>query len=160
MGTVVVQISDRKWTTQAVHFACAMARNTHSRLVLLHLIAARNAYLLGTDLGTRLPTKPELEAIGEYELIAEEYGLEITLQRMQYECFGDALVQAVEVTHPSVLFANIPRSVFPFWRRIELWNLRHQLSSMNCQLYTLDEAEQEQEWLPSVSLTPSEARTP
>ena len=159
MGTVVVQVSDRKWTTQAVHFACAMARNTQSRLVLLHLIPARSAYLLGTDLGNKLPTKPELDAIGDYQLIAEEYGLEITLQRMQYESFGDALVQAAELTHPSVLFANVPGNIFPFWRRIELWNLRHQLSAMNCRLYTLDEAEQEQDWLPAVSLTPSEVRT-
>jgi hypothetical protein len=155
MGTVLVQISDRSWTTQAMHFACAMARNTHSRLVLLHLMKARSPYLLGTGLGVIPPPSNELEDIGEYGTIAEDYGLEVTLQPMQYMSFPEALVQGAEHAGASVVFAHVPESVFPFWRRLQLWNLRHQLTTQGCQLYTLDEPGQTEEWVPAVSLKAS-----
>lgn len=155
MGTILVQISDRKWTTQAMHFACAMARNTYSQLVLLHLIKVRSPYLLGTEIGVIPPTSGELEDIDEYETIAEDYGLEVVLQPMQYVSFPDALTQAAEYTHAAVLFTHVPESVFPFWHQLRLWNLRRQLTSQGCQLYTLDEPVQTEEWVPAVRLKAS-----
>lgn len=135
-----------------MHLACAMARNTHSRLVLLHLMEVRSPYLLGADAGAVPPSRIELEAIAEYDMIAEDYGLEITLQRMQYESFTDALVQLVELTRPAILFADVSDSVFPFWRKLILWNLRRHLTALGCQLHTLAEPEQTEEWVPSVIL--------
>jgi hypothetical protein len=152
MDTILVVISNRKWTTRAVHLACAMARNAGARLVLLHLMEARSPYLLGLEFCVAPPSNDELQAIAEYGMIAEDYGLDITLQRMQYESLTDALVQAAEVTRPNVIFADVSSSVFPFMRRLLLWNVRRQLTGLRCQLYTLDEPEQTDEWVPSVSL--------
>lgn len=135
-----------------MHLACAMARNTHSRLVLLHLMEVRSPYLLGANVGVMPPSKSELEAIADYNMIAEDYGLEVRLQRMQYESFTDALIQLVELTRPAVLFADVSDGVFPFWRKLLLWNLRRHVTELGCQLYTLAEREQTEQWVPSASL--------
>jgi hypothetical protein len=152
MSTIMVQISDRQWTMQAVHLACALARNTNASLVLLHLMNVRSPYLLGTEYGVIPPTRHELEDISELNRIAEDYGLEVTLQRMQYVAFTDALVQAVEHTRSAIVFLDLPENTFPFWRKLQLWNLRRQLRALGCRLYTLDEPEQTGEWMPSVSI--------
>jgi hypothetical protein len=151
-GTILVHISDHQWTTQAMHLACAMARNTHSRLVLLHLMAVRSPYLLGSEFAVEPPSRRELEKIAEYDIIADNYGVEAILHPMQYESFGDALVQAVEHTDASAIFAHMPEGLFPVWRRLRLWNLRRRLVGLGCQLYALDEPQQVEEWAPSVSL--------
>lgn len=135
-----------------MHLACAMARNTHSNLVLLHLIRVRSPYLLGTELGVIPPSRRELKDIVEYDMIAEDYGVETALQPMGYISLTDALVQAAERTHASVVFAHVPESVFPFWRKFQVWDLRRQLMALGCQLYTLDKPKQPEEWVPSVSL--------
>jgi hypothetical protein len=152
MGTILVQISDRAWTMKAMHFACAIARNTQSRLTLLHLIQVRSPYLLGTELGIIPPPSHELEEIDEYDMIAEDYGLEVTLQPMRIVSLTSALVQAAEYLHASVVFMHVPENVFPFWHKLQLWNLRRQLTAQGCQLYTLDEPIQNEDWVPSMSL--------
>lgn len=152
MGTILVQISDRVWTTKAMHLACAIARNTRSRLFLLHLMKIRSPYLLGTELGALPPSRDQLEEIEELASIAEDYGLDPTIQPMQYESLTDALAQAAVHTQASVMFAHIPESVVPFWRTLQLWNLRRQLTNHGVRLYGLDEPEQTEDWVPSVSL--------
>jgi hypothetical protein len=152
MGTIVVQVSKRKWTTQAMHFACSMARNTQSPLVLLQLIATRSPYLLGAEYGVIPPSTRELEEIAGYAEIAEDYGVAITLRPMQYDSLTGALVQAAVHTKARIVYANYPAQVVSFWRHTQLWVLRRQLAALGCQLYTLDEGEQTQEWVPSVSL--------
>ena len=102
MDTILVQISDHHWTTQALHLACAMAHNTHSQLALLCLRAVRSPYLLGTEVGSIPPPKGDLEAIDAYRVIANGYGVEITLERMQYESLTDALIQAARI-YPCVV---------------------------------------------------------
>jgi len=152
MGSILVQVADPEWTMQAVHLACAMARNTHSPLVLLHLMEVRNPYLLGAEIGVMPPSRSQLEAIGEYSMIAEDYGLELTVRPMSFISLADALVQAAEHTHASVVFAPVPQSRLPFWRKLHLLNLRRQLTAQGCQLYTLDEPEQTEDWVPTVSM--------
>ena len=73
----------------------------------------------------------------EYAAVAEDYGVEFSIQPMQFVMLADALGQAAELLRVSVLFAHIPQSNIPFWRRFQLWNLKRQLG--NCRLYTLDE---------------------
>jgi len=160
MSTILVQISDRPWTTQAMHIACALAHDTHSQLALLHLLEVRTPYLLGTALGTVPPTKDELDAIDDYRLVAASYGVEITLQRMQYESLTDALVQAAEYVHPSTMFAHIRESGIPLWRKFQLWNLRRQLKTWECQLFTLDESKRAEDSVPSVTVRAAKANKP
>lgn len=152
---ILVQMSDFEWTLQAMHLACAMARNTHSGLALLHLMPVANPALLGTEVGVTPPATSERRRLNEYAMIAEDYGVDLALQPMQYESVTDALVQAAEHVGASVVFAHLSASGLPFWQRFRVWNLRRQLAAQGCRLFTLEQPELTGEWTPSVSLKAS-----
>lgn len=135
MKTIVVEMSDERWTMEAMHLASALARSVNGKVVLLHLVLAKNPGLLGW--GIAPPTAREERQLQEYAAVAEDYGVEFWIQPMQFISSGDALVQAAEVISASVLFAHIPETQLHFWKRFQLWNLRRRLH--NCRLYTLDE---------------------
>ncbi len=140
MKTVLVQIADQPWTMQAMHLACALARNTEGSVVLLRLMQVRTAYLLGSQLGIASPTDPEMASITEYSMVAEDYGVKIVLQPMQYESFNIAVVQAAEHFNAIAVFAALPVNPIPVWKRFQLWNIRRQLSARKCQLFTLTQS--------------------
>jgi hypothetical protein len=152
MSTIMVQISDRQWTTQAMHLACAMARNTRTDVTLLQLQPVKNPGLLGSGLGSVTASVTEYEDMHEYDMIAEDYGVALTLQPMQYESQVDALAQAAEHLNANAVFANLPSRGRNVWTRFQYWNLRRQLASQRCPLYTLDQPQPNEEWVPSVSL--------
>ena len=135
MKTIMVHMSNEQWTMEAMHLASAMARNLNGRISLLRLVLANNPGLLGW--GIAPPTAEEQRQIKEYAAVAEDYGVEFWVQPMQFITLADALAQAVELLKVSVLFAHIPQSRIPLWRRFQLWSLKRQLG--NCRLYTLDE---------------------
>ena len=135
MKTIMVQMSDKRWTMEAIHLASALARNINGKIVLLRLVLANNPGLLGW--GIAPPTAEEQRQMEEYAAVAEDYGVEFWVQPMQYITLTDALAQAAELLNVSVLFAHMHQSNIPFWRRFRLWSLKRQLQ--NCRLYTLDE---------------------
>jgi hypothetical protein len=135
MKTIMVQMSDEQWTMEAMHLASAMARNLNGRISLLRLVLANNPGLLGW--GIAPPTAEQQRQMEEYAAVAEDYGVEFSVQPMQFITLADALGQAAELLRISVLFAHIPQSNIPFWRRFRLWSLNRQLG--NCRLYTLEE---------------------
>lgn len=157
-ATIVVQMSDRQWTMKAMHLACAMARNTQSSLVLLHLRPVKNPGLLGSGIGLDVLSDREYDDLEEYGMIAEDYTVRLTVQPMTYESWVDALVQTAEYLNASVMFAHPSEETNIIWRRFQRWQqwiLRRQLRSRNCHLYTLDTPVQSEEWIPSISLKAS-----
>ena len=50
MNKILVQMAEENWTMEALHLACALARNSNSQVVLLQLIQVPNPSLLGTSL--------------------------------------------------------------------------------------------------------------
>jgi hypothetical protein len=134
MNTIVVQLSNRAWTMEAMHLACALARNIGGEIALLHLAPANNPGLLGW--GVTPPTPAEYEQMKDYASVAEDYGVAFTVQPMQYVSMPDALAQVAEVLNAVALFAHIPASRVAVWRRFQLWNIRRQMH--HCRLYTLD----------------------
>jgi hypothetical protein len=155
MGTILVQLSDREWTIKAMHMACAMARSTEENVTLLHLMSVVNPKLLGTVFGVPSLSAQELEMLDDCERIAEDYGVCIGLQPVQYESLIPALVQAVEHTKASIVFADLAVSVFPVWKRFQDWNLRRQLASLGCELVMLEQPTPALEWVPTISYRPS-----
>ncbi len=137
MNTILVQMSEKCWTMEAMHLSSALARSIDGKIVLLRLVLANNPGLLGWGISS--PTAQENRLIEEYAMIAEDYDVEFWVQPMQYVTQIDALVQAVEILGASVLFADIPQSRVPYWRQLRLWSLRHQLD--DCRLYILDKEE-------------------
>ena len=135
MKTIMVQMSEKQWTMEAMHFASALARNTNGKVVLLRMVLANNPGLLGW--GVNVPSAEEQRQLYEYAAVAEDYGVEFCVQPMHYISSAEALAQAVELFKIDVLFANIPRSSIPLWQKFRLWNMKRQLG--NCRLYTLAE---------------------
>lgn len=135
MKTIMVQMADKQWTMEAMHLASAVARNTDARIVLLRLALANNPGLLGW--GMMAPTAEERRQMEEYASIAEDYGVEFDVQPMQFVTLVDALAQAARQRQAAALFAHIPHSSIPYWRRFRLWSLKRQLG--DCRLYTLEE---------------------
>lgn len=156
-SSILVQISDFEWTMRAMHLACAISRNTHSGLVLLQLRLVANPALLGSGMGVDLPSAREYKELREYSAVAEDYGVEFTLQPMVYTSQVDALVQAAATVKASAIFAHLPGQLLPFWHRLQRWNLQRQLSRQGCQLYTLEPSEQSETWKPVTTKIPKRA---
>lgn len=154
MKVIAVQMADRAWTTQAMHLACSMARNTGSQVVLLHLMLVNTPHLLGFGLVGDRPSRDEDKMIQEYATIAEDYGVEISLQLMQYSSFMDALVQAAEQLDAAAIFARLPKPSVAVLHKVQLWNVKRQLSAQGRQLYTLEQPEGAETAVTAVSLKP------
>lgn len=147
---IVVQISDRQWTMQAVHLACAMARNTESTLVLLQLWPVTNAGLLGTGIGVDTASARNALEFEEYETIAEDYGVPLSVQPMECESPIEASVQAATQLQASALFIHIPERRIAFWRPFQVRHIERRLAAFQCRLYLCDRPDQNASWLPSV----------
>jgi hypothetical protein len=152
VNTILVQLSDLHWTMKAMHFASAMARSTHSNVSLLHLILVKNPALLGSEFLNDTLSDEENENLHECAAIAEDYGVEMVVQRMQYVSYISAVVQAAEVLKASVIFAHVPDSPIRFWHRFQRWSLQQRLAAQHCRLYTLETPEASDEWVPAIRL--------
>lgn len=149
---IILQVSDRQWTMQAVHLACAMARNTGSNLLLLQLRRVTNVGLLGTGIGVEAPSVRDEEDLKEYEAVAEDYGVPVVVQPMEYESLIDAVVQAVAILEATTLFMHLPEHRFTFWRQLQVRHLQHRLNALHCRLYLCDQSAQREPWMPAISL--------
>ncbi|MDX2076641.1 MAG: hypothetical protein SFZ02_09445 [bacterium] len=147
MKPVAIVIADHTWTVKAMHLACALSRNTQSSLILLDFRRTKNIALLGTGIGYDTPTMAEYVALRDYFMIAEDYGVPMTIQPVEYISHYDALVQMVELFMPTTLFAKAPKSLIPALGRLSIWQARKQLEHLNCKLYTLDESYRKEEIL-------------
>jgi len=135
MKTIMVQMSGKQWTMEAMHLASAFARKMDGKIVLLRLVLATNPGLLGW--GVPVPSIDEQRQLEECATVAEDYGVEFCVQPMHYISSNEALVQAVALFQIDIFFANVPRSTIPLWQKFRLWNLKRQLG--NCRLHTLTE---------------------
>lgn len=142
MKTIIVQMADREWTEKALHVACAMARYDESSIVLLRLIETQYSWL-GTDFGYEPLSPDESNAVWDYKAIAEKYGIEFSVEPMQWVTFVGAVVDAVEALGAEAAFAVLPHSVLPLWHKFQTWDLRRQLQKRGCTLYTLEQPVQE-----------------
>ena len=136
MKTILVQFAEPRWTNEAIQQACALARNSAARIVLIRLMQMPHASYLGTDFGYVPADRHETLRLAEYQATAEDYGVELSITPLQCISKPDALVQAVEMLNADLLFARIPSSRIPYWRRFQVWWLRQQLG---VKLITLDQ---------------------
>jgi hypothetical protein len=149
MKTVLVQIADVKWTIQALHLACAVARHDGMSVVLLRLIRVTTPSLLGSALNVPPLTDAEESAIMEYMRVAEAYGVEIELQPMHYESLSDAVAQAARELKAGAIFARLPRLGGRWWGRLKLWFFERQLK---VPVYTLERSERMADYTPSITV--------
>ncbi|KAB2904860.1 MAG: hypothetical protein F9K27_07720 [Anaerolineae bacterium] len=136
MDTILVQASDYPWTMEALHLACGLARRRGTHITLLRLIPVQ-PHWLGTDFGLAIVSFHEWKNLSEYHATAEDYGVELVFQPMQYISFHDAVIQAVSFLKAAIAFVDIPSSSFSWWDRFRIRGLERRLAKVNCHLQTL-----------------------
>ena len=141
MTTFLVQMAKPRWTEEALHLACAMARTSDADIILLKLMQPQHYSWLGTSFGFE-PDASDIEQVWRYQAIADSYGVEMNVQPMQYVALVGALVEAAEQIEAQAVFACIPSSIVPLWHQYQVWDLRRQLERHGCSLHTLDQPAQ------------------
>ncbi len=139
MNTIIVQMTEPQWTEEALHLACAMAQRRQSKVTLLHLMPTQHFSWLGANFNTNWLTAEQTELVWRCKEIADSYSVELSVQPMEYISYDGALVEVCEEMEAEVVFAHIPHSLIPLWRKMEVWELRRQLAAHHTALYTLDE---------------------
>ncbi len=152
MKTILVQMSEPAWTMQALHLACALARNNSTQIILLRLIPVHHPSYLGTAFGNTPPADHEQHELDEYAATAEDYGVALSIQPMQCATTLDALVDAADQLNVDVVFAHPGKSWLPYWQAFQTWNLKRQLSAVQRQLFTLDSVPPKDGYLPAITI--------
>ncbi len=152
---ILVQMSEHIWTMQAVHLACAIARNNQSEVVLLRMIPVTHPSYLGTSYGSAPLTSQERQFIDEYTATAEDYQVVLSVKAMQYVTALDAVMDAAELLDVDIVFANVPQCVIPYWQRFRTWMLERHLAAQHRRLYTLTNGKLDADQVPFVVNTPS-----
>jgi hypothetical protein len=141
MQPIMVHMANREWTLAAMHTACALARNTGAEVTVVKMVAVHHPGWLGTDLGYRSLSWQDHDNLRYYQATAEDYGVAFSMLVFQYVTLPEALVDAAAYIDAQEVFAVLPQSLIPYWRQLQLWNLRRQLSQQGRCLYTLEAAE-------------------
>ncbi|MCC6804860.1 MAG: hypothetical protein IT319_18395 [Anaerolineae bacterium] len=136
MKTIMVQMSGDAWTREAMHHACTLARGQGTHVTLLRLVPVLPAWL-GSAFGWSSPDFHEWKRLGEYRATAEDYGVELVVQPMQYVSFHDAVFQAACLLNAGCVLVDAPSSNFSLLGSLRMLNLERRLRSVNCQLETL-----------------------
>ena len=132
--TIMVQISDREWTLEALHRACLLARITSANIALVQMIPVQHPRWLGTDMGYMNFTDQDRVEFTDYQATIEDYGVEFTPLLFQYATLAEAIAQAAEHVNAQAVFARIPESIIPFWTKFQVWWLNRQLERQQCKL--------------------------
>jgi hypothetical protein len=127
MKPALVQMSTREWTMQAVHLACAIARNNGTHVILLRLIPVGHAGYLGTAYGHAAPTAQEEHDVCQYLATAEDYGVTLNVRSMQCITLLDAVVDAAKQLDVDIVFAHVLPSRIVYWQKFQVWMLERRL---------------------------------
>jgi hypothetical protein len=125
MGTLLVQLSDRKWTVRAVVEAVAEARATDESLTLLRLAPAKNACLLGWEIESLAPKQESL--IEDCAALAAGQNVPCSVLSIEYLDEIDAIAQATEFLHASRCYIHPPFGWFAPFRMVWCWLLGRRL---------------------------------
>jgi hypothetical protein len=154
--SIMVQITDRRWTLAAMHLACALAREAGAEVALIKLVPVQHVGWLNTDFGYLQLTADDRKDMRDYQTIAEDYGVQSSRHFYQYATLPGAIVDAAAYVNAQAVFATLPSSIVPLWRKVQLWWLRRSLKRQQCELYTLEPPINASDWTPSVLIQPSE----
>jgi len=113
IARILVQLADYRWTLEATHTACQIARSTRAEIVFVKLVPVQHIGWLGTDLGYRAFTTSDYANLQEYASIAEDYGVANIVQAFQYATLVEGIVQTAEYFDAQLVFATPlhPRSL-------------------------------------------------
>ena len=150
MQTIMVQMTDYRQTLATLHFACAMALNVKARITLVKMLPAQYAGWLGTEWGSWSFTDQDHAEMKDYQATAEDYGVEVSGEIFQYLTLMEAISDAADYVDAQFVFATLPGSVIPFWRKFQVWALRKRLAQHGRQLFLSDQDHTRQTQVPSL----------
>ncbi|MCC6614242.1 MAG: hypothetical protein IT320_12245 [Anaerolineae bacterium] len=159
MKTILVQMANRRWTTQALHLACALARNDQASVVLLRLMQVDRIRDLGSEFGDIAISRAEYRDLLDYSATAEDYGVDISLEQMQCISPLQAVADAAGYLSADVVFARVPESHIPLLRSFQIWQLERRLAPAHRQLYTLDGHDKDGSQMPAITVKPAHSAT-
>jgi hypothetical protein len=137
--SIMVQIADRQWTLEALHRACPLALEKHASITLMKMLPVQHLSWLGTEFGAMSFTDRDRALMRDYEATIEDYGVPFSSDTFQYATLADAIVQAADYVEADIVFATLPNSIIPYWRRFQLWRLRKSLARHGLELIELDQ---------------------
>jgi hypothetical protein len=152
MTTIMVQIAEKRWTSQAVHMASAIARHHGVAIHLVRMIPVQHASWLGTEFGNIRDSSQEYADFMDYCKTAEDYGVTVCLSQMQYHTLHEAIAEAAEYLNADLVFATLPDMRFRLWRKFLLRRLTRRLEKHQRTLFTLEPVPGADDWTPSVTL--------
>lgn len=132
--SLMVVLGDRQWTQQAMHLACAMARDAGALVIVVKMVNVNHPLLLGDAAGLRDYTREDRCLLQDCAATAEDYGVTFRLQVFAYASYVSGVVSAVEQIGVSTLFMPPLSGPLAFWNRFMLWRLRR---AVHKPLYTL-----------------------
>lgn len=132
-STIMFQIAERDWTSEALHCACLLARKTSAKIALVKMIPVQHGSWLGTELGYMNFSTQEWEDFDRYQATVEDYGVEFTPLLFQYVTLPEAIAQAAEQVNAEIVFAHLPKSHIPLWSKCQHWLFSRQLEHQHRQ---------------------------
>src|SRR5689334_9310770 len=106
--SIMVQLGEPQWTSEALHFACTVARANSCGLTVVKLIPVGHPGWLGTELGNQNFTTADRNLLRECAITAEDYGIQVTVDLYQYVILSDAVLDAAEYFDAQLTFATLP----------------------------------------------------
>ena len=125
-NTILIVLNNRNWMIETLHRAASLAQEQHTAITILHLMPTQHAAWLGTEFAIGSLTLDERATLRECQQIAENYGVELVLQPMQYISYVEAIVQAADSCNAQAVFAQPTATIF---KSLQLWQLKHGLAA-------------------------------
>jgi hypothetical protein len=147
--SVLVQLGEPEWTSEALHVACTVARANACELTIVKLVPVGQPGWLGLELGNANFTSADHKLLRECAITAEDYGIQCSVSLYQYLILSDAIVDAADYFDAHLTFATLPHFKLPFWRRFLTWRSRQQFQARGRMLNTLEEPITLEDWIPA-----------
>ena len=125
--TILVQMEARPWTWEALSQACAEADATGARIVLVKLVPDSYLAWLCDDCDAYCFSEAETADIVDYQTLAADYGVPLSVRVFQYHNLEEGIVKAADELKANTVFATMPPSPVPFMHDAPLRHLEHRL---------------------------------
>ena len=147
-STILVQVTDTKWTVAAVEAACKYARQHDGQVVLAKLLSANYLNWLGIEANEYRFTESDCTDIVVYEEIARRYGVPVRTQVFKYDTLKQGLACAADAVNADAVIAHVPGSPVPFLRQRTERHLAALLESHHHHLYRVNQPAAPVNWIP------------
>lgn len=127
MKPLMVVLGDPGWTSQAMHLACAIARDNGAAIEIIRLVPANHPLDLGDAAGMVNYAACDRCALQDCAATAEDYGVRFETHACSYADYVNGMASVAEQLDVAMVFAPPPGGPLAAWRRLTTWRLRRAL---------------------------------